>query len=88
MLSSLLSKSAGRAQQGAILGVNQSMQSMAQIISPVIGGALIEKGLTGTWAILAGLFALPGLILERSYRGVKLDSGPSPTPPSSPKPEA
>lgn len=88
VLSSLLSKSAGRAQQGAILGVNQSMQSIAQIISPVIGGALIEKGLTGTWAILAGLFALPGLILERSYRSVTLDSGPSPSPPSSPKPDA
>ena len=88
VLSSLLSKSAGRAQQGAILGVNQSMQSIAQIISPVIGGALIEKGLTGTWAILAGLFAVPGLILERFYRSVTLDSSRSPSPTSSPKPEA
>ena len=64
VLSSLLSKSAGRSQQGAILGVNQSTQSIAQIISPVIGGALIENGMTATWAVAAGLFALPGLALE------------------------
>jgi MFS family permease len=76
VLSSLLSKSAGRSQQGAILGVNQSMQSIAQIISPVLGGALIENGLTATWAVVAGLFALPGLALERYGKRSNLGSGP------------
>lgn len=76
VLSSLLSKSAGRSQQGAILGVNQSMQSIAQILAPVLGGALIENGMTATWAVVAGLFALPGLALERYSRRPIMGSGP------------
>lgn len=63
-LTSLLTQSASRTEQGALLGVNQSMQSIAQILSPIIGGVLIERGLTPLWALTAGLFAALGLILE------------------------
>ena len=63
-LSSLLSQSANRHEQGALLGVSQSMQSIAQVLSPLIGGYLIDRGMTASWAVSASIFAGIGLCME------------------------
>lgn len=43
-LSSLVSRQAAAHEQGRILGVNQSMGSLARIVGPLVGGAAFELG--------------------------------------------
>ena len=61
-LTSLVSQSAGPKEQGAVLGLSQSLQSMAQILAPLLGGWLIEQRAESAWAIAAALFAVFGLM--------------------------
>ncbi len=68
-LTSLVTQAAPRGEQGAILGVNQSMQATAQILAPLIGGSLIQAGLTSTWALTAAAFAGVGLTAQIVGRG-------------------
>jgi DHA1 family tetracycline resistance protein-like MFS transporter len=63
-VTSLISRKAGRHEQGVILGITQSLQSVAQIVSPPIATGLIGLGLLNVWACLAGAFMLVGLILS------------------------
>ena len=62
-LTSLITQSAGRGEQGTVLGVSQSLQSVGQILAPLIGGFLIEHGLPSFWAVGAALFAAIGVSL-------------------------
>ncbi len=62
-ITSQITKVVPRDQQGAILGVTQSLQSMAQIIAPLIGGYLIGKGHLSGWAWTCSGIALMGVIL-------------------------
>jgi MFS family permease len=78
-LTSLITRSADRREQGAVLGVNQSLQATAQILAPLIGGALIQRDLTSTWACTAAAAALGALALERVLREPALAPG-GPTP--------
>ena len=64
-LSSLVSQNAGRHEQGVVLGLNQSLNSAAQIVAPVIGGILIGQGLLTVWAWVASAAALIGLFVGR-----------------------
>ncbi len=50
-LTAMVSKLAKPEQQGEILGLNQSMSSLGQIIPPMIGGYL--AGINATWPIIA-----------------------------------
>lgn len=43
-LSTLVSRQAAEHAQGQVLGVNQSMASLARVIGPVLGGLAFEKG--------------------------------------------
>lgn len=65
-LTSLISQNAGRHEQGVVLGLNQSLQSVAQIVAPAASGLLITAGLLPEWAWMAGASALVGLVLARS----------------------
>ncbi len=58
-----VSKSAGPKEQGVILGVGQSLASIAGIIAPIVSGLAIEHASLETWAVIAGLSALLGLIV-------------------------
>jgi MFS family permease len=60
-LTSQVTQSAGRREQGVILGLTQSLTSIAQITAPVIAGVLINRMLLAPWAVWAGL--LSGLAL-------------------------
>ena len=62
-LNSLVSQSVGPQEQGAVLGLSQSLQSMAQILAPLIGGWLIEQRVESVWALAAALFAVFGLVV-------------------------
>jgi len=62
-LTSLVTQKVGRNHQGVVLGLTQSLMSVAQILSPFASGLLIQHGLLALWALLAGVFALGGLVL-------------------------
>ncbi|HEY2515303.1 MAG TPA: MFS transporter, partial [Polyangiaceae bacterium] len=62
-LSSLITQAAGREEQGAVIGVNQALGSLAQIAAPAIGGALIGRGYLTVWACVASSAAALGLAL-------------------------
>ena len=64
-LSSLVSQSAGRHEQGVVLGLNQSLNSVAQIIAPIVGGILIGREQLTMWAWVAAGAAFIGLLGAR-----------------------
>lgn len=62
-ITSQITKVVPRNQQGTILGVTQSLQSMAQVIAPLIGGFLIGEGYLTGWAWVCSFISLIGLSL-------------------------
>ena len=52
-LTSLITQHAARSEQGVVLGLTQSLNSISAIIAPAIGGVLIDHALLGPWALLA-----------------------------------
>jgi len=68
-LTSLITQKAGRREQGLIIGLTQSLMSLAQITSPVISGILIEHRFLTTWAVWAGILSGLALFFQpRSHR--------------------
>lgn len=65
VLTSLISQRAGRHEQGTVLGLNQSLTSVAQIAAPTVGGVLIGRGHLSLWAFVASAAALTGLLVAR-----------------------
>ncbi len=70
-LTSLVTQRAGSREQGVILGLTQSLTSVAQITAPVIAGLLISHGLLTSWAIWAGLLAGLALFFQSGSRSVR-----------------
>jgi DHA1 family tetracycline resistance protein-like MFS transporter len=64
VVSSLISQRAGRHEQGVVIGLTQSLASVAQIIGPILAGVLIQNHLLYTWAFLAAGVAALGVLLE------------------------
>src|SRR5215469_1796006 len=62
-LTSLITQQASREEQGVVLGLTQSLTSVAQIAAPVLGGFLIERGILTGWGLAAACFAASGLAL-------------------------
>src|SRR5207249_8310831 len=54
-LTSLITQQVSRSEQGVVLGLNQSLLSLAQIAGPAIAGALIDQGHLTVWALWAAL---------------------------------
>jgi MFS transporter, DHA1 family, tetracycline resistance protein len=52
-LTSLITQKAGRSEQGVVLGLTQSLNSIAAIVAPAIAGLLIDHSLLTAWAMLA-----------------------------------
>jgi DHA1 family tetracycline resistance protein-like MFS transporter len=65
-MTTLLTKSVGRHEQGAALGTSQSFASVSQIVGPETAGLLIQHGQLSAYGIAAGLVALLGALLFRS----------------------
>ena len=64
-LSSLVSQVAQRHEQGIVLGLNQSLHSLAALLAPPLAGLLIEHRLLPHWAMVAAVAAVVGLLLTR-----------------------
>ena len=64
-LSSLVSQNAGPTEQGVVLGLNQGLNSIAQILAPILGGVLIGQSQLTLWAWVAAVAALVGYLLAR-----------------------
>jgi MFS family permease len=73
-LTSAITQCAGKREQGVIIGLTQSLTSIAQIIAPIIGGALIQGQLLNEWSIWAGLLA--GMALFVRLPAKALDAKP------------
>jgi DHA1 family tetracycline resistance protein-like MFS transporter len=67
-LTSLITQQVGRGEQGVVLGLNQSLMSIAQIVGPAIAGALIDRGWLSIWAFWTALITLVALVLNRTAR--------------------
>jgi MFS family permease len=63
-ITSLITRKAGRNEQGVVLGITQSLQSIAQILGPIIATSCIGAGLLNVWAWAAGGFMFLGLLLS------------------------
>lgn len=68
-LSSLISQVSQRHEQGVVLGLSQSLHSLAALIAPPLAGLLIEKNLLPQWAWLAALASTFGLLWVRFGSG-------------------
>ena len=62
-LTSQITKHVSRDQQGAVLGVAQSLQSIAQVMAPMIGGYLIGQHFLDGWALTCAALSLGGFTL-------------------------
>jgi MFS family permease len=62
-LTSLITQRAGRAEQGVVLGLTQSLMSVSQIIAPVIAGLLIDRELLTTWAVTGATISAVGILI-------------------------
>jgi MFS family permease len=62
-LTSLITQATPREEQGVVLGLTQSLNSVALIIAPPLGGYLIEHGWLTVWGLVASAVACIGLIL-------------------------
>jgi MFS family permease len=64
-LTALITHRAERQEQGVVLGITQALMSMASIVSPVIGGLLIQHQMLTAWAWVAAGLAAVGVALSR-----------------------
>jgi MFS family permease len=62
-LTSLITQSADPQDQGVVLGLTQSLTSIAQIIAPLLAGYMIEQGVLTGWGILAAGVSTLGFAL-------------------------
>ncbi len=65
VLTSLITQAAGRHEQGVVIGLNQSLMSVAQICAPPLAGTLIGTGRLGLWAMVAALASALGVVMSR-----------------------
>lgn len=64
-LTSLVSQQAAPHEQGTVLGVTQSLGSLAAVLAPALGGFILERGALGPWAWVSALATAAGLLVAR-----------------------
>jgi DHA1 family tetracycline resistance protein-like MFS transporter len=77
-LTSLITQEVSRGEQGVVLGLNQSLLSVAQIVGPAIAGLLIDHGHLTLWALWAALILGVGLLLNLRAREARLAAAQKP----------
>lgn len=65
-LTTLITHAVARNEQGVVLGLNTSLQSVAQIVAPAVAGLLIDHQLLSTWALFCAGCAVVGLLAQRT----------------------
>ena len=64
-LTSLITQQADRREQGVVLGLTQSLTSIASIVAPIVAGLLIGREMLTEWAWVAAGLAAVGVALSR-----------------------
>ena len=62
-LTSLITQRASRREQGVVIGLTQSLMSIAQISAPLLAGKLIDLHLLTEWAVMSGMVAFAALFV-------------------------
>lgn len=62
-LTALVSRQAGRHEQGRMMGLIQGLNSISSIIGPILSGLFIDRGWLTLWAGAMGMFSVWGLAL-------------------------
>jgi MFS family permease len=65
-VTTLITKSVGRHEQGAALGTSQSLASISQMLGQPLAGFLIDRHLSAWYGVAAGAIALLGALLSVS----------------------
>ena len=68
VISSLLSQRSSPHEQGAVIGVSQSLSSISQIVGPLLAGFLIGRDWLVAWGLIGAAIAVVGLALQRSSK--------------------
>jgi DHA1 family tetracycline resistance protein-like MFS transporter len=63
-----ISSTAGRRDQGAVLGLTQSITSICQVMAPVMVGALIDRGFLAAWALAGAGIAFCGMFAALRFK--------------------
>lgn len=63
-LTSLITQRASRSEQGVVLGITQSLNSLAAICAPTVAGFLIDHSLLAVWALLAAAISGAALLVK------------------------
>ncbi|MBV9084360.1 MAG: MFS transporter [Acidobacteriaceae bacterium] len=80
-LTSLITQRAGKREQGVIIGLTQSLMSIAQITAPVLAGFLIDlsdlhssykRFYLTIWAVWAGVLSALALLFESRSKAVRV----------------
>jgi MFS family permease len=74
VVTSLITQRAERHEQGVVLGLTQSLTSVAQITAPLIAGALIQKGWLAAWALAIAAVSLVGVIIPTPRVPVRVEA--------------
>jgi multidrug resistance protein len=62
---SLITQVTSRSEQGSVLGLTQSLQSVASIVAPFVAGLLIDHGLLAAWALVPAVICAVGSLIQR-----------------------
>jgi len=90
-LTSLITQQVSRNEQGVVLGLNQSLLSVAQIVGPALSGALIDQGHLTLWALCAATVLAVALALNLRASGRRHEAAlvntpiPNATAPAAPR---
>jgi MFS transporter, DHA1 family, tetracycline resistance protein len=59
-ITSLITRQAGKGEQGSVIGLTQSLMSVANIVAPLLAGLLIEHHWLAAWALTGAAVMLAG----------------------------
>jgi MFS family permease len=68
-LTSLITKASPKGETGTVLGLQQSLTSIAQITGPPLAGILIQRGALTAWGLVAASITLLGFVLASRNAG-------------------
>ncbi len=70
-LTALVSHSVDKTEQGLVMGVSQSLGSIAQILAPILVGLLIETDHLQLWALMMAVVSAVALYFSRGMKEVR-----------------
>ena len=81
-VTSLITQGVGRHEQGIALGISGSLNSLAMILAPPVGGQLLDLHWLFAWTLVPAITALLGVIVAVSNRSSSAAPASAGTPPS------